>query len=165
YALKHLLLQEVVYRSLQPAERQAFHAAMARALERQHADALEQVYDQLAYHYGLSAQAPEAIACGTRFAELAAHHGAHTEARAILREAMRHVDRLPAAERDACRLRLLLRQAQSALFLGQATEATSLLLQQQTRLASVHDVQLTAQYTLILSQTAQHLGEWDQAAQ
>ncbi len=50
YVFKHALTQDVAYDSMLTSRRQALHEAAAQALERLHAERLEDVYDRLAHH-------------------------------------------------------------------------------------------------------------------
>jgi tetratricopeptide (TPR) repeat protein len=165
YAFKHVLLQEVAYRSLLPARRQALHAAVGQLLEARYAGQFDQTYALLAYHYAQTTQAAKTIEYLRRASEQAASHYAHVEAVASLRAALAQVEQLPAAQRDACRLDLILRQAHALFSLGRLEETQALLLQQQALLVQLQDAQLTGRYALLLGQTAQQLGHWEQAAQ
>src|SRR5262249_7844922 len=108
YLFKHALTQQVAYASLPPARRRALHAATGQALERVFADRLEEVYDQLAYHYSNTEDAAKAVAYLTGFARKAARAYAHEEALHALREALQHVERLPPDVRDRRRLEIVL---------------------------------------------------------
>jgi predicted ATPase/class 3 adenylate cyclase len=55
YGFRHALVQEVVYGSLSSATRSELHEAVAVHLEQSHADDLQTWVDQLAHHYGHSA--------------------------------------------------------------------------------------------------------------
>jgi predicted ATPase len=165
YVLKHTLVQEVAYKSLMPARRQALHAAVGQTLETLSAGHCEEVYALLAYHYAHTSAAAKAVEYLTRAAEQATKSWAHVEAVELLQQALEHVQRLPAAERQRRRLDLVLRQAHSLLALGRCRDIETLLRQQQTCLTQLQDACLTGRYALLLSQTAQHLGEWESAAQ
>jgi predicted ATPase len=69
YVFKHALTRDVTYRSLLTAHRQTLHAAAAHALEALFAGRLDQVSDQLAYHYAESTVATKAVEYLTRQAE------------------------------------------------------------------------------------------------
>ncbi len=51
YDFTHELIREVAYQGLSGARRQHLHCRVAETLEREHAAALEEVVDSLAYHY------------------------------------------------------------------------------------------------------------------
>ena len=77
YVFKHVLTREVAYQGLLISHRRAIHAAVGRALETFYADRLEQVYDQLAYHYADSADATKAVGYLMRLAKKAGRSYAH----------------------------------------------------------------------------------------
>ena len=54
YIFKHALTQEVAYESLLKQRRRELHGRIARAIEELYADKLEQHYELLAHHWGLS---------------------------------------------------------------------------------------------------------------
>jgi DNA-binding NtrC family response regulator/tetratricopeptide (TPR) repeat protein len=152
YVFKHGLTQEVAYASLPAADRRALHAAAARALETLHGDRLPEVYDRLAYHYAQTDQAEKAVLYLTRFAKQAARISAHAEAIAALRQAVLHIERLPAApERDRRLVDLVLRQARSLLFLGESPESVTLLRAHEARLESLRDPSLAGRFHFLLA--------------
>src|SRR5262249_44096902 len=55
FVLKHALTQDVAYHSLLREQRAALHERAGRAIEGLHADRLEDHLDELAHHYGRSA--------------------------------------------------------------------------------------------------------------
>jgi transcriptional regulator with AAA-type ATPase domain/tetratricopeptide (TPR) repeat protein len=152
YVFKHGLTQEVAYASLPAADRRALHGAAARALETLHGDRLPEVYDRLAYHYAQTDQADKAVLYLTRFAKQAARISAHAEAIAALRQAVQHIERLPAApERDRRLVDLVLRQARSLLFLGHSAEIVTLLRAQEARLDSLQDPSVAGPFHFLLA--------------
>ena len=100
YFFKHALTREVAYESLLPSRRRELHAAAGEALERLYAGRLEEIADRLAHHFARADRAPKAVAYLVRVAERAARTYAHTAAAAVLREALRQAERLPAEERE-----------------------------------------------------------------
>ncbi len=160
YAFKHALTQEVAYQSLASADRGTLHAAAGRALESLYADRLSDVADRLAYHYARTDQAEKAALFLTRFAKQAARIHAHAEAVAALRDAIGHVERLPAGrERDRRLLDLVLRQARSLFFLGRSPESLTLLLAQQARLDALQEPSLAARYHFLLARGLSLVGD------
>ncbi len=152
YVFKHGLTQEVAYASLPAADRRGLHAAAASALETLYGDRLPEVYDRLAYHYAQTDQAEKAVLYLTRFAKQAARISAHAEAIAALRQAILHIERLPAApERDRRLVNLVLRQARSLLFLGQSPESVTLLQAHEARLESLGDPSLAGRFHFLLA--------------
>src|SRR3989441_10128056 len=118
YIFKHALTQEVVYESVADARRKTLHTKAAKALEEMYVDRLEAAYDRLAYHYAKTDQADPAVEYLTRFAEQAGARFAHVEAAAALREALAHVERLPAEIRERRLYQLVPRQNVSPCFIG-----------------------------------------------
>jgi tetratricopeptide (TPR) repeat protein len=161
----HALTQEVAYGSLVPSRRLALHAAAGQALERFHADRLEDVHDRLAYHYARSDRADKAVEYLTRLADTAARGYALPEAVRALEDALAHVERLPAEERDRRRLALVLRQASSLIYLGRFQEALGLLLGGQAGVARLRDPVPAALCYFLLARTYLFLGEQEQALQ
>jgi tetratricopeptide (TPR) repeat protein len=160
---KHALTQEVVYDSLPLAQRQALHAAAARALERLYEGRPEEADDRLAYHYARTDQADRAVECLSRVAEKAARGYAHTEALGVLEEALAHVERLPANVRDHRRLRLVLRKASSLIHLGRFRETLGFLLHWKASLDRLDDAALAAYYHFLLARTHLFLGDRERA--
>jgi tetratricopeptide (TPR) repeat protein len=164
YVFKHALTQEVAYESLPIPRRRALHGAAGQALEALYANRLEEAYDRLAYHYSKTAAAATAVEYLTRFAEKVARGYAHEEAVRALQEALLHVERLPAGERDRRVLALILRLAHSLSFLGRFQESLDLLLREQERLERLQDPALTSQYYFWLGHTYSYLGDHERAA-
>lgn len=155
----------MAYESLLTPRRQALHAAAGAALERLYAARLEDVYDRLAYHYARTAEAAKAVMYLTRFAEKAARGYAHVEAVTALHEALNHVERLPAEERDRRTLELVIQLAHPLYLLGRFQDTLDLLLQQQARLERLQDPALTGPWAFWLSHTYSYQGEHTGAEQ
>jgi transcriptional regulator with AAA-type ATPase domain/tetratricopeptide (TPR) repeat protein len=143
FVFKHALTQEVAYESLLEAQRRELHAAAGHAIERLHADRLEDVYDRLAYHFARTAETAKAVDYLTRFADKAASRHAYVEAIAALEEARARVSELPAEVQDRLALALVLRQSGSLLYLGRFREILELLLGHEERLNRLADPRLT----------------------
>jgi tetratricopeptide (TPR) repeat protein len=166
YTFKHALVQEAAYESLLLSRRQRLHTAVGQALEQLYAGRLEQVYDRLAYHYSKAEQAETAVTYLSCFAEKAVRDHAHVEAVMALQDAITHGERLQInPEHERLRLDLHLRLAFSLHALGRDQEALERLLEQQSHLDAIQDVQLDGQYALLRSQIHTTLGDWEQAAQ
>lgn len=166
YVFRHALTQDVAYDSLLTPRRQRLHAMAAGALERLHAERLEDVYDRLAYHYSKAEDAAQAVKYLTRFAEKAAREHAHVEAVLALQGALAHSERLPADDaQQRLRLDLHWRLASSLSALGRYQETIERVRQQHDRLEQLQDSALSGRYALLHSQAASYLGEWQQAAQ
>ncbi len=153
YVFKHALTQQVAYASLPPARRRELHAAAGRALEATFANRLEEAYDSLAYHYSKTDEAAKAVEYLNRFAEKAARGDAHGEAVQAWKEALQHVEALPAEVRDRQHLELVLRLPSSLLPLGRISEIWSLLLPERDRLERLQDSALAARYYYTLART------------
>ncbi|MGD9056132.1 MAG: adenylate/guanylate cyclase domain-containing protein, partial [Desulfobacterales bacterium] len=61
FIFKHALTQEVVYNSLLKKRKKEIHEAIGRAMQALYSDRLEEHYELLAYHFGRSANADEAV--------------------------------------------------------------------------------------------------------
>ena len=71
YQFSHVLFQQYLYHQLSPGERRRLHNAVARVLATLYADDLDQVVNQLAYHYAAVADWPQATLYHNRAGELA----------------------------------------------------------------------------------------------
>ncbi|MGH7357729.1 MAG: ATP-binding protein, partial [Candidatus Rokuibacteriota bacterium] len=163
-AFTHSLTRDVAYESLPPARRRVLHGAIARALEAVYADRLAEVYDRLAYHYGRTDEAANAVLYLTRLADKAVRAHAHTEAVRILEEARAHVDRLPPPEQNRRRLELALTQAYSLVPLGAFQDLVTLLLRHQATLEGLSDPRLAGPYHLLIGRSYLFLGDQRQAS-
>ncbi len=159
YFFKHALTRDVAYESLLPSRRRELHAAAGEALERLYAGRLEEIADRLAHHFARADRAPKAVAYLVRVAERAARTYAHTAAAAVLREALRQAERLPAEEREGQLTTLTLRLAHSLYFLGQFPEALDLLLRRREQAARLTDPALAAAWHFWLGYMRSHLGD------
>jgi len=146
YVFKHALTQEVAYESLLGPQRRELHAAAGRALEHLHAARLEDVYDRLAYHFARTGETGKAVDYLSRFADKAASRHAQVEAIAALEEALARVPELPREAQDRLTLGLVLRLANSLVFLGRFREILDLLVAHEERLNRVADPRLTGLY-------------------
>jgi tetratricopeptide (TPR) repeat protein len=152
----HDTIRQVVYEALLPHRRRILHARVAEAIERLEGP---EACDLLAHHFARAGDAARAITWLRRLAERAAGAFASEQALAVLQEALGHVDRLPAAERDVVRLDILMRQAFSLSVLGRFREILDLLGPHRERLDGLRDPALAARYFLRLGLTQSHLGD------
>ena len=143
YVFKHALTQEVAYESLQAPQRQALHAAAGRALEVLHAGRLEDVCDQLAYHFARTGEAARAVEYLSLSAERGASRNAYVEAVAALEDAIVRVAELAAEVQDRLTLGLVLRLASSLFYLGRFREILDLLARHEERLHRLADARLS----------------------
>jgi tetratricopeptide (TPR) repeat protein len=162
---KHALTQDVAYESLITTQRRALHAAAGQALEVLYADRLEEAYDRLAHHYARTDDAGKAVAYLTRFAEKAARSYANAEAVTALQEALGHVERLPAAERDHRILDIVILLSHSLILLGRFQDTLEILLQQQARVEQLQEPALAGPYYFWCAHTYSYTGDQERAAQ
>ena len=165
YVFQHALTQEVAYNSLLMIRRQTLHTAAGQALESQYENRLEDVYDQLAYHYAHTDDAAKAVEYLTLVADRAVQGYAHAEAVASLQEALVHAERLSADERDRCILNVVIRYAQSLFYLGRLQESLDLLVRHQARLERLQDPLLMSRHAFRVALTSSLLGNREQATQ
>ena len=159
-AFKHALTQEVAYGSLLTPRRRALHEAAGRALERLHADRLDDVVDRLAHHFSRAGAPVEAVGYLGRLAATSAARYAHAEAATALREALRHADSLPdAAQREHQTVDFTLGLVNSLYFLGALEESRDLLLGIEGRVARLGDDRRASEHLMWLGHTFSHLGE------
>jgi ATP/maltotriose-dependent transcriptional regulator MalT len=104
-----------------------------------------------------------AVAYLHRAAERSFRGYAHSEASAMLREALRHAERLPAPERDRRVVELSLRLVASIYFLGRMDESEEVLTALAPRVVAVPDAGLACSYHFWAAHTASHLGKPDEA--
>ena len=159
YFFKHPLTLEAVYESVADARRKALHAKAAKAMEEVYVNRLEEAYDRLAYHYARTDEAEPAVEYLSRFAEQAALRFAHAEAAAALREALAHVERLPAERRERRFYELVLRQNVSLFFLGRFRENLDLLLGYRERVERLRDPALAGPFYYHLATAYYMLGD------
>ena len=164
YLFKHALTQEAVYQTLLKSRRQSLHAAAGRAFEQLHADRPEEVYHRLAYHWSEAGDAERAVHFLVLFAGEAARRYAHAEAARALQEALGHCESLPEAERDRCRLEVILRLAESLLPLARFPETLELFLQNRDLVDRLGDPALAGPFYFWLAHTHSYLGDQEAAA-
>ena len=160
----HDQIREVAYGHLLPPRRKLLHRLVAKALEDLYAGNLEPHYGALGVHYREAEVWGQAVEYLTRFAETAARTYADVEAVTALQEALGYVERLPAEQRDARFLDLVLRQANLFFFLGRFAETVDLLLRQQERLEHLASAELTGPYYFLLAQAYSVLGDRERSA-
>ena len=165
HLFRHALTQEVAYGSLPLPRRQALHAAAGQAVETLHGDRLEDTYNRLAYHYSRSDQPVKAVEYLTRLADKAARGYALNEAIRALEEALGHVERLPASERDGRRLDLILREASCLLYLGRFQEALGILLRSEAGVERLGNPAPAGLYHLLLARAYFFLGDQERVVQ
>ncbi len=95
YTFKHALTHEVAYGSLLGDRRRALHAALVGAIERLHADRLDEHVEQLAHHARRAGLRDEAVRYLRRAGDRAAARSAHREAIALFEQALAVLGELP----------------------------------------------------------------------
>ena len=163
YEFKHALTQDVAYQSVSPPGRRALHEAAGLCLEELYAGRTEEVDGLLAHHWSRTDDAVRAVAYLQRAAERGFRGYAHSEASAMLREALRHAERLPAAQRERRVVELSLRLVASIYFLGQMDESEEVLAGLAARVSALSDPGLSCSYNFWAAHTASHLGKPDDA--
>jgi tetratricopeptide (TPR) repeat protein len=161
----HDRIRQVVDDDLLAPGRRALHAAIAEALEALHARDLAKAYDLLAYHYARTDRSEKAVIYLSRFAERAAHGGAHAEAIAALDDALGHLARYPETPGEQRRLELVFRKARSLFFLGRFAEVMGLLDPERQRVDAARSPRIAAAYYFRLGSTLTYLGEHARAAE
>ncbi|MGH6661380.1 MAG: ATP-binding protein, partial [Rhodospirillales bacterium] len=133
YTFKHALIQDAAYEALLLRRRRQLHARIADILERDFPEIMATEPETLAHHYSRAGNAAKAVKYLTLFADKTAAVYAHTEAVAVLNQALAESKRLGDPGRDHLVLNLALRRAESLHFLGRRQEIVDSLLQEQDR--------------------------------
>src|SRR5260370_30915819 len=87
YTFKHALTQEVAYNSVLGERRKLLHERIGAAIEKLHAEHLDEHLEELARHYGRGNDADKAVDYLTRVGRQAAQRGLYREGLAHLRAA------------------------------------------------------------------------------
>jgi predicted ATPase len=117
FTFKHALTQEVAYYSVLTERRRMLHERAGAAIEELFADRLEECIDQLAYHYGRSANLTKAIEYMQLAGELAVARSSLREAVEKLTGALELLRTLPASQ-EHTRRELALQMNLGSAFLG-----------------------------------------------
>ncbi len=163
FEFKHALTQDVAYQSVGAPTRRALHEAAGLCLEEFYAGRTEEVDGLLAHHWSRTDDAARAVAYLQRAAARSFRGYAHSEASAMLREALRHAERLPADERERRVVELSLRLVASIYFLGRMDESEEVLTALAPRVVAMSDTDLACSYHFWAAHTASHLGKPDDA--
>ncbi len=163
FEFKHALTQDVAYQSVGAPTRRALHEAAGLCLEELYAGRTEEVDGLLAHHWSRTDDAARAVAYLQRAAARSFRGYAHSEASAMLREALRHAERLPADERERRVVELSLRLVASIYFLGRMDESEEVLTALAPRVVAMSDTDLACSYHFWAAHTASHLGKPDDA--
>jgi predicted ATPase len=95
YRFKHALTRDEAYNSLLAHRRKLLHERTAQAIEASYRDRLDDHYDDLAYHYGLSDNTAKAIEYLRLAGEKATDRGAYARALASVEPALKLLQGLP----------------------------------------------------------------------
>ncbi len=163
YLFKHALTQDVAYESLLVGRRQNLHLKAAEALEKLHADRLEDAYDRLIYHYPRASEAAKTVHYLGLFASRAARNYAHAEAARALRESLEHAEKL--ANRDQRVLDLVIRLAESLLPLAHFPQTLEILKSYADRVGDTTDQPLAAKFHFWLAHTYSYMGDQNAASE
>jgi tetratricopeptide (TPR) repeat protein len=118
YEFRHALIQEAAYHEILKEDRTALHLAVGEAMERLHADHLDEVAAELAFHFRRAGEHDKTVMYLTRSADLAAARFANDEALAALAEALELV-----ADDDPRTCGLHERMGEVCLLVGRRQEA------------------------------------------
>ena len=133
YEFKHGLVQEAAYESLLKSKRQAWHAATAKALEKNFPDTVREEPELLAHHLGEAGLAAEAAPYWQKAARRAAEHWASAEAVSHIRQGLELIDTLPDdGERAALEVAMLIDLVAGLRILDRYDEAPEALARAQT---------------------------------
>ena len=153
FEFTHDRWRQTIYADALPPTRDILHAAVARELEQRHADRLDRVYDQLAYHYGHSTDDANAVRYLTHFADQAARRYAFADASHALEAA------LARTRQPVERIELVLKRARVLSFLGRLGDALAGLLAERDAVEQTRDPRLASRYHFFVGNAASLLGD------
>src|SRR5438132_10261531 len=123
YSFKHALTQDVVYAGVLERRRRHHHAAAGHGLEELYAGRIDDVVELIAYHYGRSADAEQAVDYAIRAGEKAQRRWANTEALEYFDDALKRVSTMPDSEPNRLRrIDAVVKQSEIKFALGQHAE-------------------------------------------
>src|SRR2546426_2040426 len=123
YSFKHALTQDVVYAGVLERRRRHHHAAAGHGLEELYAGRIDDVVELIAYHYGRSAEAEQAVDYAILAAEKAQRRWATTEALAQFEAALKRLDTMPDILANRLRkIDAVVKQSEIKFALGQHAE-------------------------------------------
>jgi len=170
YAFRHALLREALHEDLLPGERVELHLALARALEGRLDDGSDApdlgTVTQLAHHYAVAGEQPDALAAAVRAASAAERVHAPAEAAAQLERALSLWPRVPDAEQRAGHdhVRLLERLGIAVYYLGDYERARHAFQKAVDELGEAEDRHRRASLLERLARAQKHLGAGHDAA-
>src|ERR1700679_1910265 len=107
YEFVHALYRQVLYDRQLPGRRARLHRQLGERLAAMHAQCIEDVVPELAYHFEQAADWPRAVAYLRQAAQIAGRRYAHRQADAMLARALELVSHLPEAQRARTEPQLL----------------------------------------------------------
>jgi class 3 adenylate cyclase len=123
YVFRHALTQEAAYGSLLERQRRIHHSAVGQALEALYSGRVDEVAELLAFHFGRSGHADEAVDYAISAAVKAGRAWANSEALTYFKEALGRLATLPDTKPNRQRrIDAVLKQAQVKYALGQYSE-------------------------------------------
>jgi len=123
YSFKHALTQDVVYASVLERRRRRYHALAGHGLEELYAGRIDEVVELLAYHFGRSEEAENAVDYALLAAEKAQRRWANTEALAYFDDALKRLSAMPDTEANRLRrIDAVVKQAEVKFALGRQAE-------------------------------------------
>jgi class 3 adenylate cyclase/tetratricopeptide (TPR) repeat protein len=123
YVFRHALTQETAYASLLERYRRVLHGAAGAAIEAFVGDRIQEVADQLAFHFGRSDEAEKAVDYAILAAEKAQRRWASSEAVAYFKAALERLESMPDSEPNRLRrIDAVLKQGDVKFALGRHTE-------------------------------------------
>ena len=158
YTFKHALIQDTAYETLLLRRRRQLHARIAEILERDFPEIMATEPETLAHHYSRAGNADKAVAYLILVADKTAAMYAHTEAVAVLDQALTEANRLGDPGRDQIILNLVLRRTESLHFMGRHQELVDSLLKDQDRVERLNDPSLAGLYYFWLGFAHAYLG-------
>ena len=163
---KHVLTQEVVYRTLPETTRATLHAAAGHVLESLYAGRADEACDVLAYHYGRSGEAAKAVSWLSRAAQRAFRLNALEDTLETLRHAGEHVARIDDfVRRERLAVEVVHQQVFSLVVLGRLPMAVELLDQHTGSVERLADAALAARHFFWLGFCHCLLGDLQRAEQ
>ena len=123
FAFRHILTQQTIYNSVLLRRREQLHHKIASAMEELYGDRLDEQAERLAFHYGESKDAAQALPHVIRSAERAASRYANEQALAYYRTALDLVTRTIAPPET--RTRILIGLGDSQTHIGDFDGASS----------------------------------------
>jgi len=166
YLFKHALTQEVAYDSLLLKRRKEIHEEIGRAIEALYPDSLEEHYELLAYHYGLSGNTDKAVEYLDTANQKAAKLSAMEEAKAYFDEAMELLDTLRETEENRQRrISLLVNQEFVVELLFKFQEYYDFLIRYEPMARELENPELLGAFYGRLGHCHFAFGHYDQAIQ